>query len=208
MAANHNSKMKTTMMCQRPDHHLTRQPSSLSNYEGYHGDETASVPFTWEWQPGTPKHQFRETTLPPLTPPPSYYSHASSSTPKSFVKARKSKNFPPPPSKSNLLQSIFPKRAARKARAADAPPLPPSPPANSSPSLSFSSSSTSSSSSYQSWQRSRSVPSTPMRYPGKEKEDEEDLFDAPVSGGMCFGNAGFRGFYSSMIKKVMLGDFL
>ncbi|XP_028768902.1 putative protein TPRXL [Neltuma alba] len=208
MAATHssNTRVKKMMTCPRPDP-LTSQPSNLSNYEGYHGDETASVPFTWEWQPGTPKHPFRETNIPPLTPPPSHYSYAaSSSAPRPFVKAHKNKNYSA--SKSSLLQSILPKRTSRKSRGAP-PPLPPSSPANSSsPSLSFcSSSSSSSSSSYISWWRSRSVPSTPMRCPGKEKEDEEDVYDVPGSG-MCFGNAGFRGRYSSMIKKVMLGDLL
>lgn len=37
----------------------------------YYG-EAAAVPFEWESQPGTPKHTLSETTLPPLTPPPSY----------------------------------------------------------------------------------------------------------------------------------------
>ncbi|KAK1409289.1 hypothetical protein QVD17_35815 [Tagetes erecta] len=39
----------------------------------YYGSASAgSVPFMWESQPGTPKHALAESSLPPLTPPPSY----------------------------------------------------------------------------------------------------------------------------------------
>ncbi|XP_004511125.1 uncharacterized protein [Cicer arietinum] len=34
---------------------------------------SVAVPFVWESQPGTPKYTFSQTTLPPLTPPPSYH---------------------------------------------------------------------------------------------------------------------------------------
>ncbi|OMP11324.1 hypothetical protein COLO4_03891 [Corchorus olitorius] len=40
----------------------------------YYGGASGAVPFMWESQPGTPKHPSSDTTLPPLTPPPSYYS--------------------------------------------------------------------------------------------------------------------------------------
>ncbi|KAI3800015.1 hypothetical protein L1987_35321 [Smallanthus sonchifolius] len=40
----------------------------------YYGSASAgSVPFMWESQPGTPKHALTESSLPPLTPPPSYH---------------------------------------------------------------------------------------------------------------------------------------
>ncbi|XP_057499520.1 uncharacterized protein LOC130783768 [Actinidia eriantha] len=40
----------------------------------YYGGVSGSVPFLWESQPGTPKHSFSDTySLPPLTPPPSYF---------------------------------------------------------------------------------------------------------------------------------------
>lgn len=192
---------KMTITCRSEQ--LTRQPSNVSNYEGYHGGEAASVPFTWESQPGTPKVRFRGTTLPPLTPPPSYSYTATATT---TIKAHKKISSSKP---ANLFQTIFPKRlTSRKARV---PPPPPSP-ASSYPSLS--SSSSSSSSSCNSFSpvrlRSRSVPSSPMRCPRKldqDREKEEDLYDVPVSG-LCFGNARSRGCYSSMIKKVLLGDFL
>ena len=49
----------------------------------YYGEASGAVPFTWESQPGTPKHPFSDTsTNPPLTPPPSY-SASSTATSKS-----------------------------------------------------------------------------------------------------------------------------
>ncbi|KAD1040242.1 hypothetical protein R6Q59_014338 [Mikania micrantha] len=40
----------------------------------YYGSAAAgSVPFMWESHPGTPKHALTESSLPPLTPPPSYH---------------------------------------------------------------------------------------------------------------------------------------
>ncbi|XAR66010.1 hypothetical protein NMG60_11012045 [Bertholletia excelsa] len=43
----------------------------------YYGGAAGSVPFVWESQPGTPRNPFFFSSLPPLTPPPSY-SHRSS----------------------------------------------------------------------------------------------------------------------------------
>jgi len=57
---------------------LARDLSNLSN-EAYHV-ESASVPFVWESQPGTPKVRFKENSLPPLTPPPSYFQNATKKT--------------------------------------------------------------------------------------------------------------------------------
>ncbi|CAI9779186.1 unnamed protein product [Fraxinus pennsylvanica] len=47
------------------------------SFRVYYGDVSGAVPFTWETRPGTPKHHtiFYDTSIiPPLTPPPSYYS--------------------------------------------------------------------------------------------------------------------------------------
>ncbi|KAK1428614.1 hypothetical protein QVD17_17453 [Tagetes erecta] len=44
----------------------------LSSGEVYYGGASVAVPFKWESQPGTPRVRFRETPLPPLTPPPSF----------------------------------------------------------------------------------------------------------------------------------------
>jgi len=43
----------------------------------YYGETSIAIPFVWEAQPGTPKHPLSETSIPPLTPPPSYYSKKS-----------------------------------------------------------------------------------------------------------------------------------
>ncbi|KAL5171051.1 hypothetical protein HKD37_11G032616 [Glycine soja] len=51
----------------------TTTPNSSSRIF-YYGETSVAVPFTWEAQPGTPKHPLSETSLPPLTPPPSYFS--------------------------------------------------------------------------------------------------------------------------------------
>ncbi|KAJ9543631.1 hypothetical protein OSB04_023338 [Centaurea solstitialis] len=43
-----------------------------SSGEVYYAGAPVAVPFKWESQPGTPRVGFRETPLPPLTPPPSF----------------------------------------------------------------------------------------------------------------------------------------
>ncbi|KAK7320564.1 hypothetical protein VNO77_30157 [Canavalia gladiata] len=60
---------------------LMAKESSMGNTSSrvfYYGATSIAVPFTWEAQPGTPKHPSSETSLPPLTPPPSYYSNSMS----------------------------------------------------------------------------------------------------------------------------------
>ncbi|XVF00327.1 hypothetical protein REPUB_Repub03eG0275400 [Reevesia pubescens] len=63
----------------------------------YYGGASGAVPFMWESQPGTPKHPSCDTTLPPLTPPPSYHSSFKS-------KSKQKKSLKP-----TLLSSIFPR---------------------------------------------------------------------------------------------------
>ncbi|CAN4102350.1 unnamed protein product [Withania somnifera] len=60
----------------------------------YCGGSSGSVPFVWESQPGIPKHKFSGTSLPPITPPPSYQTNAH------FKSLHKQ-------SKSNFFLSIF-----------------------------------------------------------------------------------------------------
>ncbi|KAL7107511.1 hypothetical protein ACP275_06G059000 [Erythranthe tilingii] len=169
----------------------------------YYGGAAGSVPFTWESQPGTPKHAFNDNPLPPLTPPPSYMSspRANPSSPSPLLLQRKqsSKN-------SKFFNSIFPRAPSKKINASN------SPPAGSS-----SSSSSSFSSSY-------SLPSTPF-HAGKENNFktrsrssvrlgmEEDHEYEEVAAGrrrnnsptstLCFGPSSrrFRG-YSYPIKSV------
>ena len=175
-------------MLPHDDEHLTRQSSNISN-EGYHGGESASVPFVWESQPGTPKVRFRENSLPPLTPPPSYYQNA---TKKPTFNSKKNSS-----PKASLLRAIFPKRATRNKGCVPPPPESPN-------SLSYSSSSSSSSSSL--LPPSYSMPSSPMIHSGKSTQDE-DMYGVPGSS-LCFGNARSRGRYSFMLKKVLMGDFM
>ncbi|KAF1863469.1 hypothetical protein Lal_00030501 [Lupinus albus] len=175
-------KKNKNMMCL--EEQLTRELSNISN-EGYHGGESASVPFVWESEPGTPKVRVNEIFMPPLTPPPSYQQKAI--TKKTITKA-KIKNSP---KATSLFQTIFPKRGTKKP-SHEAPPL-----SNSSSSSSLSSSSPR--------RLSYSAPSSPMTH--SRKGEEEDLYDVPRSS-LCFGYAGSRGFYSSMFKKVLLGDFM
>ncbi|CAJ1810467.1 unnamed protein product [Sphenostylis stenocarpa] len=62
-----------------------------------------AVPFVWESQPGTPKYTFSEGTLPPLTPPPSYYVNSTNKN----KPVKKS-------SRSNLFLALFPKINLKK----------------------------------------------------------------------------------------------
>ncbi|CAL0304397.1 unnamed protein product [Lupinus luteus] len=65
-----------------------------------------AIPFVWESQPGTPKYTFCEDTLPPLTPPPSYYSNSFNKKPvKNNNKGSRS---------NNLLMALFPKLNLKK----------------------------------------------------------------------------------------------
>ncbi|AES98960.1 hypothetical protein MtrunA17_Chr5g0432461 [Medicago truncatula] len=172
------------MMCL--DEQLQRQLSNISN-EDYHGNKFASIPFVWESQPGTPKHRSNQNSLPPLTPPPSYFQNANK---KPITKAKK--NF--------FLQSLFHKRTTKKDCVLDRSP------AASSTFVSYSSSSSSSSLSVSSPRpTSYSVPSSPMIH--SRKGENEDLYDV-TSSSVCFGNVRSRGSYSSMFKKVLLGDFM
>nr|POE94959.1 hypothetical protein CFP56_59735 [Quercus suber] len=77
---------------------LLSKENSVANpsFRVYYGGNSGAIPFMWESQPGTPKHTFSEASIPPLTPPPSYYSSPTSKTMK--------KN-----PKPNLLYTLFPK---------------------------------------------------------------------------------------------------
>ncbi|KAI4338925.1 hypothetical protein MLD38_023930 [Melastoma candidum] len=54
---------------------LSKETSSLANpsFLVYYDGIPGSIPFLWETRPGTPKHVLHDEPLPPLTPPPSYY---------------------------------------------------------------------------------------------------------------------------------------
>ncbi|KAJ4719183.1 NADPH oxidase activator, partial [Melia azedarach] len=172
---------------------LTREISMntcSSKEDYYHDGVSVSVPFRWESEPGTPKIRFRESPLPPLTPPPSYYS--------SSLKSPLAKN----PNKSTLFSSIFPKRAtSRKANLLSSP--------------ASSSSSSSSSQTSSPWSTSYSVPSSPASFRGRyemssprlssyDSRAVEDHEESSGSGGvsaLCFARS--RGCYSSLIKLFL-----
>uniref|UniRef100_A0A804QMF7 Uncharacterized protein n=1 Tax=Zea mays TaxID=4577 RepID=A0A804QMF7_MAIZE len=83
--------------------------SSVSNpsFRVYYGVASAgSVPFMWESAPGTPKHAMSSATLPPLTPPPSYYKGAAKTK---FAKSQSSKKLLSSKPPSSFVQSILPK---------------------------------------------------------------------------------------------------
>ncbi|KAG6631086.1 hypothetical protein I3843_13G056500 [Carya illinoinensis] len=182
----------------------SREFSRQKSFEDYQGGASASVPFAWESQPGTPKLQFRQagtaTDLPSdLTPPPSSYSSTATKRP---IK----KNSRP----SNLLRRIFPSRKSRD--------LPFSP----------ASSSSSSSSSFKSSSLSQSfysVPSSPalnshrrgdrmssssrLSFDLRMDEKNQHEYDddrVPIST-LCFSrgsvNDRSRGCYSSIIKVLL-----
>lgn len=67
----------------------------------YYGVAPGAVPFIWESQPGTPKNTISTTSLPPLTPPPSYLYNQ---------KKNPIKKHPRP----SLLHNIFPRLTLRK----------------------------------------------------------------------------------------------
>ncbi|KAK9128173.1 hypothetical protein Syun_016970 [Stephania yunnanensis] len=66
--------MYTTGNLSVPSRTISKERSKAdSSLRFYYGGASGAVPFTWESQPGTPKHRsFCDTSLPPLTPPPSY----------------------------------------------------------------------------------------------------------------------------------------
>ncbi|KAL2479275.1 Uncharacterized protein Adt_32345 [Abeliophyllum distichum] len=84
---------------------LLSKESSKSNpsFRVYYGDVSSAVPFIWETTPGTPKYTFPDTSIPPLTPPPSYYSNKNVN--KSLNKHSRSKIL------YNFLTRIFKKVA-------------------------------------------------------------------------------------------------
>ncbi|KAF7131612.1 hypothetical protein RHSIM_Rhsim09G0183700 [Rhododendron simsii] len=77
----------------------------------YYGKSCGSVPFTWETKPGTPKHPLSHSSLPPLTPPPSF-----NSTPKAKPTQKGSK--------PNFLLSIFHRKSSKKSHVSPSYPSP------------------------------------------------------------------------------------
>ncbi|RVW56458.1 hypothetical protein CK203_072454 [Vitis vinifera] len=137
-----------------------------SSFGVYHGEASAGVPFTWESQPGTPKFKFPETPLPPLTPPPSYYS----TTMKNSMKRH---------SKPGFLNIIFHKLTSRKISL-------PTSPASSTSSSSSSSQSRSSSPTTPSIFHARVRNSSRRRSFDSRAYEEDYEHESPTST-LCFG---------------------
>ncbi|GAV62475.1 hypothetical protein CFOL_v3_05998 [Cephalotus follicularis] len=159
----------------------------------YYGGASGAIPFMWESQPGTPKEKLVDTSLPPLTPPPSFYSPS---------KSMQNNNKP------NLLSSIFPRFTSKKSVASP-------------PSSRISTSSSSSSSSSSSWSSSPYISNPkPHNSSGHSSSfscsrsaivlnDDEHGSGSPTST-LCFGDNrkvvnGFRGCYPMVnVKKALL----
>ncbi|KAL2526752.1 Uncharacterized protein Adt_11806 [Abeliophyllum distichum] len=157
---------------------LSKEKNLDSSFRvSYYGGAAGSVPFLWESQPGTPKHTFSDSPLPPLTPPPSYKLSPNSSMQK--------KN----PKNSKIFSSIIPRISSKKI--------------NISPS--FSSSSSSSSSSYSAPTTPMNWPLNTRKYSkasstsaihfGLYEEGQESISTKST---LCFGN---RNTNSSRIRR-------
>ncbi|XP_024960893.1 uncharacterized protein LOC112501480 [Cynara cardunculus var. scolymus] len=154
----------------------------------YYGDASAgSVPFMWESHPGTPKHALTESSLPPLTPPPSFQNHQ--------LNKHSSK-------RSGFLRTVF-LGSSRKTRAALAP-------------SSFSSCSISSSSSSSSSSHLHSSQSTPKRkaevrrrrsavkFGLEEDYGEHGGGDGSPTSTLCFGGGLRKGYRVKKVKTAIL----
>ncbi|KAI0531194.1 hypothetical protein KFK09_000747 [Dendrobium nobile] len=64
---------------------------SSSSLRFYYAVSTVAVPFLWESQPGTPKNTMAASTIPPLTPPPSFHSITSNKKMTMSTRSHKSK---------------------------------------------------------------------------------------------------------------------
>ncbi|KAL2330611.1 hypothetical protein Fmac_018192 [Flemingia macrophylla] len=177
---------KTSLQINQDDKFFCRLLSKESSMSDPSFRVAVAVPFVWESQPGTPKYTFSRDTLPPLTPPPSYYAtHATKVKP---VKKH---------SKFNHLLALFPKLNLKKT--INLSPSPPSSLSSPSPSL---------------WSSLDSSKVVPEGRPGRKRflsfgssfdfrgEDEEEGGANSPTSTLCFGisrskstlaSSGFRG---------------
>ncbi|XWS08343.1 hypothetical protein CRYUN_Cryun41cG0071500 [Craigia yunnanensis] len=206
--SNHELQPQKGLQIKQDDKFFSRlmsKETSMANSSCrvYYGGPSGAVPFMWELQPGTPKHPSCDTTLPPLTPPPSYHS--------SF----KSKSMQKKSMKQTLLSSIFPRLIStpRKNHAS---------PSSSRSSISSSSSLSSWSSLHGSCSSSPSANSMNRKFQRRSyfscsrspvhncmDDDDEEGLGSPTST-LCFGVKrrnlnGFRGCQSmENLKKALL----
>lgn len=153
----------------------------------------ASIPFTWESRPGTPKHNhFPDCSFSqPLTPPPSYYSSEILSTPKRQTSQTKVRTKLTRILSMSLFHDLRKSSNSSKKTTNYV---------SSGPSYSWSSTSTSSSSSL-----SSSPPHSlrkPVSHGNKSQvmyasHKQHELASSPTST-LCYSNGGRKGFTSSM----------
>ncbi|KAF6152628.1 hypothetical protein GIB67_008065 [Kingdonia uniflora] len=111
VTTNNNDLPKKSLHIKEDDKFFSRLLSKETSvtkgnsFRVYYGGASGSVPFTWESQPGTPKNPICDHyNLPPLTPPPSFYSI--------------SENKPGRKSSKSLLHTLFPKLSLRRTHSA------------------------------------------------------------------------------------------
>ncbi|XP_057489741.1 uncharacterized protein LOC130775639 [Actinidia eriantha] len=144
----------------------------------YYGGSSGAIPFMWESQPGTPKHPLSHTSLPPLTPPPSYQSTTTPKT-KSVQKSR---------SRTKFLSTLFPRFPSKKIKYVS--------PSLSSPSVSSSSSLSSSSTPMNAYiHRHGCLKHSRSKLPCGFEDDDEVAAGTPTST-LCFG--GRLGFFKEL----------
>ncbi|KAH6837449.1 hypothetical protein C2S53_015711 [Perilla frutescens var. hirtella] len=162
----------------------------------YYGGATGSVPFLWESQPGTPKHKFSDSPLPPLTPPPQFQS-SSRVSPTSRKKH------------SKIFNSIFARTTSSSKKISASP----SPTSSSSSSSSYSSSYSLPSTPFHSGKDNSKARLSSINVSFGLNDDEyEPETDSPTST-LCFrlGNGGSssrraKGYYYPIktVKKVVM----
>jgi hypothetical protein len=183
-------QQKTILQIKQDDKFFCRLLTKESSISNPSFRVAITVPFVWESQPGTPKYTFSEKILPPLTPPPSYYSCKKIPTKKN--------------SRSNLFLALFPKLNLKKTIKSSSSSSSSSP-SNSPYYSSYSDSSTTSSSSSSSSSSTKVVPRRRrfLSYGSSfDLRGEEEDATSPTST-LCFGltrststmaNSGFLGF--------------
>lgn len=97
---------------------LLSKETSMANSSSrllYYGGASGTVPFIWESQPGTPKHTLSQTSMPPLTPPPSYREDSGNKSKSVSNYKRKNSTSMVLMSVSNILPKYFGISTSKKA---------------------------------------------------------------------------------------------
>ena len=188
------------------DHDHDHYHHHHDHQDHYHGGSSVSIPFMWESQPGTPKVvKFRETSLPPLTPPPSYCYSPVTKRPSQPNHHTKANNY-------NPVKAIFPKkkRFPSTGSSSSSSPSSLSPSPSSSTNSDYSPLGPAPPSPANTPSKSRGPRRRPVSSPRVSVDSranyEEERGGSPVST-LCFGRSGVNeragsGCYSSLIKVL------